>query len=1065
MSRRIIIDETNNIINSTSFIGSDRTEISNISSGVTQGDIIQAFKGIFQNELNTGDIILIRNSITVVDTQTELDILAPNIKLVGNITLDSNQQNSTTSILTNKLEINDPLVYFSKRIANGDVGLIFQYFNNTAGNSAQVGFIGFNAKDKKFRLYESTNRDIATITNDKVYLSREQFMDNVGGIFNPINNEITYDFLGDLQVKSVEAKTGYFHDGINVNNFSVGGDQFKINSIGAIDTSGNINVNNNILLDALTGNLIVGGNIDLTGNLNINNGKYIVFARTGNTKINGNLDLSGNLVVGDRKMIVYSSSGNTVINGYLDLSGNFTIGNKKMVVNSTTGNTGIAGQLDLSKNLVVNVDKFVVEHSTGDTGIAGQLDLSKNLVVNVDKFIVDHLTGDTGIAGQLDLSKNLVVNVDKFVVDYLTGDTGIAGQLDLSKNLVVNVDKFIVDYLTGDTGIAGQLDLSKNLVVNIDKFVVDYLTGDTGIAGQLDLSKNLVVNVDKFVVDYLTGDTRIAGQLDLSKNLVVNVDKFVVDYLTGDTEIAGQLDLSKNFVVNTDKFVVYHDTGNVHVAGTIDISQNLIINNNAFKVDSNGNTDISSNCYIGGSLTIVGAVIQKSDLSIIGNLYVEGNTNLQGDVNINDQIFFDTSGNVNIHGQLDLSKNLVVNVDKFVVDHLTGDTGIAGQLDLSKNLVVDGDKFFVDVSNSKVGINISSPIYELDVSGSIATQCAIIYDDNEYNGVFAHRNNRNNTDYALLQTSLGRTRINCKKGSGNIIFTHGDGMIKQEFDLEGNVIIQGNLFSYSDARIKTNIDTIENALDKVIALRGVTYNMIKDIKENPNTARRHLGLIAQEVEAVIPEAVKEEKGIKTVAYGNIVGLIIQSIKELKDKFDLFNKNNFDNIKLLKFLYLYHKFSFWKQNIKNNIYHIGSYIGIGTKEPISPLHVEGNITQTGESKSNLKTTIIDGSLRINFNTIKQKYDDIKINLNDNSNFIIDISNNSNILINDIDINSIGQIGEIYILKKNNNNCSITFDSKLKFIINTKPILINNYISCIKYTILKTNLITCRFEIFD
>ena len=144
MSRRIIIDDSKNIINNSSEIGIGSNIISNIGSGVTQGDIIQAFKGIFLNELNTGDIILIRNSISVVDTQPELNISADNVKLFGNIILNSDQQNSTTSILTNRLEINDPLVYFSKRIANGDVGLVFQYYNNAAGSNAQVGFIGFN---------------------------------------------------------------------------------------------------------------------------------------------------------------------------------------------------------------------------------------------------------------------------------------------------------------------------------------------------------------------------------------------------------------------------------------------------------------------------------------------------------------------------------------------------------------------------------------------------------------------------------------------------------------------------------------------------------------------------------------------------------------------------------------------------------------------------------------------------------------------------------------------------------------------------------------------------------
>ena len=563
--------------------------------------------------------------------------------------------------------------------------------------------------------------------------------------------------------------------------------------------------------------------------------------------------------------------------------------------------------------------------------------------------------------------------------------------------------------------------------MNVDKFVIDYATGNTSIAGQLDVSKNLVINKDKFIVYYETGDTSIAGQLDVSKNLIVNVDKLVVDYATGDTGIAGQLDLSKNFVVNTDKFIVYHDTGNVHVAGTIDISQNLIINNNAFTVDYNGNVDISNNCYIGGSLTIEGAVIQKSDLSIIGNLSVVGDTKLQGYVNINDKIFIDTSGN----------------------------TSIAGQLDVSKNFVVNQDTFVVDVSKSKVGINVASPVYELDVNGSIATQCVIIYDDDDNNGVFAHRNNKNNTDFALLQTSAGKTRINCKNGSGNIIFTHGSTDVKQEFDSDGNVIIQGNLFSYSDIRIKTNIETIQNALDKVTSLRGVTYNMIKDIKENPNTAQKHVGLIAQEVETIIPEAVKEENGFKTVAYGNLVSVLIEAVKELKQKIDFLNNNKFDNIKLLQYIYLYQPFNFWNtESLK-----------VSEDKPVTPLHVNGSIIQTGVSTCNLKTTIIDSCLRINFNNIEQINNNIEININNNSNFTIDISNNCNIIINDISTNSIGQIGEIYILKNTENSCLITFDSKMKFVINTKPNTIDNEMVCIKYTILKTNLITCRFEIFD
>jgi hypothetical protein len=186
------------------------------------------------------------------------------------------------------------------------------------------------------------------------------------------------------------------------------------------------------------------------------------------------------------------------------------------------------------------------------------------------------------------------------------------------------------------------------------------------------------------------------------------------------------------------------------------------------------------------------------------------------------------------------------------------------------------------VSNNKVGINDSTPEFELDVSGNIATNNAIMF-NNSTNGAFGHRSNNNGTDCALIQSSTGKTTINCKAGSGNIEFKHGDGIVKQEFDSSGNVIIQGNLFSYSDARIKTNVETIPNALEKVISLRGVTYNMIKDVEIDPENAQKHIGVIAQEIEAVIPEAVKEENGIKTVAYGNIVGLLIEAIKDLNDQ--------------------------------------------------------------------------------------------------------------------------------------------------------------------------------------
>ena len=83
----------------------------------------------------------------------------------------------------------------------------------------------------------------------------------------------------------------------------------------------------------------------------------------------------------------------------------------------------------------------------------------------------------------------------------------------------------------------------------------------------------------------------------------------------------------------------------------------------------------------------------------------------------------------------------------------------------------------------------------------------------------------------------------------------------------------------SDARLKENIVTIDDALNKTLALRGVMFNRIGSVS-------KEIGVIAQEVEAIVPELViTSEDGMKSVAYGNTVGLLIESIKTLNDKIE------------------------------------------------------------------------------------------------------------------------------------------------------------------------------------
>jgi hypothetical protein len=104
----------------------------------------------------------------------------------------------------------------------------------------------------------------------------------------------------------------------------------------------------------------------------------------------------------------------------------------------------------------------------------------------------------------------------------------------------------------------------------------------------------------------------------------------------------------------------------------------------------------------------------------------------------------------------------------------------------------------------------------------------------------------------------------------------GDNFLLFTIEDNGNVTATGNVTAYSDARVKTNISNIDSPLEKIMKMRGVYYNRIDDIE-----SKRQVGVIAQEVEEVLPEVVltdTSENKNKSVAYGNIVALLIEGMK-------------------------------------------------------------------------------------------------------------------------------------------------------------------------------------------
>ena len=116
----------------------------------------------------------------------------------------------------------------------------------------------------------------------------------------------------------------------------------------------------------------------------------------------------------------------------------------------------------------------------------------------------------------------------------------------------------------------------------------------------------------------------------------------------------------------------------------------------------------------------------------------------------------------------------------------------------------------------------------------------------------------------------------------------------------GGVYATGNIVAYSDIRKKKDVVTVDNALDKILELRGVYYTKIyneHDTIPDGGADKRQLGVVAQEVNEVVPEVVSYTEHLDeyAVAYGNFAGLFIEGFKEQQI---IINKQA-DEINLLK----------------------------------------------------------------------------------------------------------------------------------------------------------------------
>jgi len=196
----------------------------------------------------------------------------------------------------------------------------------------------------------------------------------------------------------------------------------------------------------------------------------------------------------------------------------------------------------------------------------------------------------------------------------------------------------------------------------------------------------------------------------------------------------------------------------------------------------------------------------------------------------------------------------------------------------------------------RVGIGTTAPAFPLDVNGpgrfvSNASSRVLYLVQNSVNagniiqfrdqsstdiGEIVYRNNQ----FYIYSNAIGGYIMYANPANGNVGIKTSS--ISYALDVSGDIRATGDIIAYSDARVKDNIQTVEGALDKIKSLRGVTYT-----RKDTDDKSEKVGVIAQEVLPILPQVVqKDTNGNYSVAYGNIVGVLIEAIKELKAEIDI-----------------------------------------------------------------------------------------------------------------------------------------------------------------------------------
>jgi hypothetical protein len=272
---------------------------------------------------------------------------------------------------------------------------------------------------------------------------------------------------------------------------------------------------------------------------------------------------------------------------------------------------------------------------------------------------------------------------------------------------------------------------------------------------------------------------------------------------------------------------------------------------------------MSNTTTMRGTLSASNAAFFASNVTVLGLAVLSNAATVHGTFSASNQAFFAAnvtmagmsvlgtsvlSNTVAVHGRLSASNSAVFASNVTVIGPvvLSNDVAVHGRLSASNLAFFASNVTFLGPSVMSNAVT---------CYGSVAVSNAAHFSSS------VTMSNMSMAGYLGIGTTLPTTplHVSGKNSSGVSIFASDDIVV------------------FSDLREKSDITRIDDALSKLRALGGYTY------RRESTGERRHAGVIAQEVQAQIPEVVHAvEGGLLSVAYGNLIALVIEAVKELAD---------------------------------------------------------------------------------------------------------------------------------------------------------------------------------------